>query len=302
MLEIELVYTNREIRVHQFCFGVIDCSGGRHLVYVPLHPPAKEKLLSAAPKPEDTHEARAPAYKQIQSYLQELLAGPDFGPGDRIPSERDLAEQLGRNRMTVRKAIDGLVAMGLLERHSTTRARLPVPRVTRPIDNFHAPQGFRRIIQSGGGTAGNKLLHFEQAKASASVAARLKLEEGADIVMFRRLWTANDIPVCIETSHLPLSIVPDLAAQDLLAGESLYSLLHSRYGIGAMHGEREIGLTTCSEIEARLLKLTTGTSCLSLKMHVHDQKGRPVEYMRSVNHPTLVVFKTAPADIGAAAP
>lgn len=239
-----------------------------------------------------------PAYRQIQSHIQELIAGPDYGPGDRIPSERMLADQLGRNRMTVRKAIDGLIAMGLLERHSTSGTRIPVPRVTRPIDAF-ASQGIRRIIQAGGGTAGNKLLHFEQARASAKVAARLKLEEGADIVMFRRLWTASDTPICIETSHLPLALVPDLAAQDLMAGESLYSMLHNRYGIGQMRGEREIGVAACTEMEGRLLDLSPGTACLSLQLLVQDDKGRPVEFMRSVNHPKLVVFKTSQADMPA---
>lgn len=240
-------------------------------------------------------DAPAPAYKQIEGYLEELLAGSDYGPGDRIPSERILAEQLGRNRMTVRKAIEGLVARGMLERDRTSGTRIPAPRVTRPMDAF-VSQGFRKIIQAGGGTAGNKLLHFEQARASAKVASRLKLEEGADIVIFRRLFTANETPVCIETSHLPLALVPDLAAEDLMAGESLYDVLHSKYGIGAMHSEREIGVANCSELEARLLNLGVGTTCLSLLVGVFDEKGRPIEYTRSLNHPKFVVFKTAPAN------
>jgi len=252
--------------------------------------------LKQPKQPKQPKEAAAPAYKQIQAYLQDLLAGPDFGPGDRIPSERVLAEQLGRSRMTVRKAIEGLITMGLLERNGTSATRIPVPRVTRPMDVF-ASQGFHRIIQSGGGTAGNKLLHFEQARASAKVASRLNLEEGTEIVMFRRLWTANETPVCIETSHLPLSLVPDLAAEDLMAGESLYSLLHSRYGIGAMHGEREIGIATCNEMEARLLNLGLGTTCLLLQVQVHDEKGRPIEFTRSLNHPKFVIFRTSPADM-----
>ena len=57
-------------------------------------------------------------YRAIQEHLRALIAGPDYGPGDRVPSERTLAEQLGANRMTVRKAIDGLVAQGLLARRS----------------------------------------------------------------------------------------------------------------------------------------------------------------------------------------
>lgn len=247
--------------------------------------------------PDQPHGSAGPAYKQIQAYIQELLDSADYNPGDRIPSERALAEQLGRNRMTVRKAIEGLIAMGLLERNSTSGTRIPIPRVTRPIDSSFGSQGIRRIIQAGGGTAGNKLLHFEQARASERVAKRLKLEVGADIVMFRRLWTANETPICIETSHLPLALVPDLAAQDLMAGESLYSLLHNRYGIGAMRGEREIGVTTCNEMEAKLLDLGVGTACLSLQLQVHDEGGQPIEFMRSVNHPKLVVFKTGQIDM-----
>jgi GntR family transcriptional regulator len=165
------------------------------------------------------------------------------------------------------------------------------------MDALAASEGLRRIIQEGGGTADNKLLHFEQSHASAKVAHRLKLKEGDDIVTLRRLWTANGLPVCIETSYLPLALVPDLAAQDLMSGQSLYDLLHTRYGIGRMHGEREIGVVACTEMEARLLNLEPGTSCLLLQAQAYEDDGRPVEFMRSVNHPSLVVFKTGQATV-----
>jgi len=236
-------------------------------------------------------DAASPAYRQIQDYLRELIAGPDYGPGDYIPSERILAEKLNRNRMTVRKAIDGLIALGLLERNSTSGTRIPAPRFTRPLDPF-ASQGIHRVIQDAGGTSGNKLLHFEQTKASAKVAARLQIPEGTDIILFRMLWTANETPVCVDTVHLPLALVPDLAAQDLLAAPYLYDLLRDRYGLQPMRGEREISVVSCSEIEARLLNLDVGTPCLSLVMQRFDDRERPIEYARSINHPSYVVFKT----------
>lgn len=254
--------------------------------------------MSATEQPEKADPPAPRAYKQIQLYLQELLDGPDYGPGDRIPSERVLAEQLGRNRMTVRKAIEGLINKGLLERNGTGGTRIPVARVTRPIENWSLSLGIRRIIQAGGGTADNKLLHFEQAHASPKIAKRLKLSEGADIVMIRRLWKANETPVCIETTHLPLSLVPDLAAQDLMHGESLYSLLHDRYGIvGPIRGEREIGIVSCTELEARLLNLESSAACLLLQLDVTDVSGRPIEFTRSVNHPKFVAFKTNSTDM-----
>ncbi|MCW3475319.1 GntR family transcriptional regulator [Limobrevibacterium gyesilva] len=239
-------------------------------------------------------QPRVPVWLEIRRYIQDLIAGPGYAPGDRIPSERALAEQLAANRMTVRKAVDSLVAMGLLERNGTSGTRITAPRVARPVD-AHTSQGIARIVRAGGGTPGNKLLHFEQARATGKIAERLHVPEGAELVVFRRLWTVNDTPFCIETSHLPADRVPGLAAEDLMAGQSLYGLLHDRYGITTTGGERLIGIGFCNDMEARLLHLKPGAAILLLRLLVSDEAGRPIEYMTSVNHPQLVVFRTTKA-------
>jgi GntR family transcriptional regulator len=244
-----------------------------------------------------TSKPRAiPVYRQIEQHIRELINGPDYGPGDRVPSERVLAETLGANRMTVRKAIDGLVSQGMLERNSTSGTRIPLPRVTRPTD-VRTSLGITRIIQSSGGTPGNKLLHFQEQHANGRIAARLGLKEGTPIVVVRRLWTVDGKPFCIETSHLPAERVPDLAAEDLTAGQSLHALLRTRYDIATVSSERMISVATCTEMEARLLELPPRSPCLLLRLVVSDQHGRPVEYMASVNHPQLVVFKTERAEL-----
>jgi GntR family transcriptional regulator len=212
-----------------------------------------------------------------------------------VPSERLLAETLGANRMTVRKAIDGLVAQGLLERNSTSGTRIPLPRVTRPADP-RTSLGITRIIQRSGGTPGNKLLHFQEQPAGGRVAERLGVAEGTPIIVFRRLWTVDETPFCIETSHLPAQRVPGLAAEDLTAGQSLNALLRNRYSITTVSGERVIGVATCTEMESRLLRLPAHAPCLLLRLIVADQSGVPVEWTTSVNHPHLVVFKTDRSD------
>lgn len=239
---------------------------------------------------------KVPVYRQIEDHIRHLINSPDYGPGDRVPSERVLAETLGANRMTVRKAIDGLVAQGLLERRSTSGTRIRLPRVTRPTD-ARTSLGITRLIQSSGSIPGNKLLHFQELQASGRIAERLGLPEGAPITVVRRLWTVDGVPFCIETSHLPTERVPDLAAEDLTAGQSLYALLRSRYGITTVGGERIISVATCTEMESRLLDLRPNSPCLLLRLVVADQNGRSVEYMTSVNHPQLVVFKTDDAGL-----
>lgn len=239
----------------------------------------------------DSAERRQPVWLDIRKYIQDLIASPGLGPGDRVPSERALAETLAANRMTVRKALDSLVAMGALERNSRSGTRIPLPRVTRPVD-AHTSMGIARIVRAGGGTPGNRLLQFDRHPAEERMAERLGLSEGDPVVVFRRLWTVNDTPFCIETSHLPAARVPGLAAEDLADGKSFYGLLGERYGITTTGAERTIGIGNSTETEAQLLGLRPGTAILLLRLLVSDAAGRPIEYMASVNHPQLVVFRT----------
>jgi GntR family transcriptional regulator len=235
---------------------------------------------------------RKPVYIAIQDYILDLVNGPDYGPGDKVPSERALADQLGANRMTVRKAIDRLVDRGVLERNGTSGTRIPLPRVARPID-VRESLGITRIIRNAGGTPGNRLLHFGEQAAPDSVAARLQIAPGSATLLIRRLWTVSETPFCIETTYLPADRFPDLHAEDLMAGQSLYGLLDQRYGVHAAVADREISVGSCTQLEARLLALEAGSAALVLRVVAHDERGRPVEYTKSVNNPHLVVFRTA---------
>jgi GntR family transcriptional regulator len=233
-----------------------------------------------------------PIYVEVQDYLLDLVAGPDYGPGDRVPSERALADTLGINRMTVRKAIDKLVDRNVLERNGTSGTRVPLVQVTRPIE-VQSSLGITRIIRNAGGNPGNKLLHFGEETATDSIARRLDIAAGADLIMFRRLRSVNDEPFCIETSYLPATRFPGLVAEDLVAGQSLYGLLRERYGVEASAREREIGVGTATDLEARLLLIKPGSPTLLLRLVARDGEGRPIEYMRSVNHPHHVVFRNS---------
>lgn len=241
---------------------------------------------------QDSAKRAKPIYVEVQDYLLDLINGPDYGPGDRVPSERALADTLGINRMTVRKAIDRLVERNVLERNGTSGTRVPLVQVTRPIE-VQSGLGITRIIRNAGGVPGSKLLHFGEEKASESIAQRLGIAAGAELIMFRRLRSVNDEPFCIETSYLPASRFAGLVAEDLVGGQSLYDLLRERYGVEASARDREIGVGTATDLEARLLLLQPGAPTLLLRLVARDGEGRPIEYMRSVNHPHHVVFRNS---------
>ena len=63
--------------------------------------------------------------EQIAEHIRDAILGGSFSPGDSLPSERDLADQFGVNRSSVREALHRLEASGLVEmRHGgATRVR-----------------------------------------------------------------------------------------------------------------------------------------------------------------------------------
>src|SRR5713226_912832 len=73
----------------------------------------EQKQSSAGVKLRPIRKTRA--YEEIVRQVQSLTEGEALKPGDRLPSERELAEQFQVSRVTVRQALSVLQAMGLVE-------------------------------------------------------------------------------------------------------------------------------------------------------------------------------------------
>ena len=69
--------------------------------------------LSQFLKPLDPDQSQ-PLYQQVQRVLREAIQQRALGPDDALPAERDLAAELQVSRITIRKALDGLVKEGLV--------------------------------------------------------------------------------------------------------------------------------------------------------------------------------------------
>lgn len=235
-------------------------------------------------------------YQRVEEYIKDLLKTSDYTPGDRIPSERDLAATLDVNRLTVRRAVKNLIEADLLEGNGTSGTRVAAPKMVRRVDVYNSI-GIHRVISGHGATPSNKLLHFQIGTAASGIAEKLKIDESDEVIIVRRVWSVDNVPFCIETSHLVSSFMPGLTADDLVAGQSLYELIHSHYGLETVNAERTITVAFASEIEGRHLDVAPGTAVLALKLLVETKDKRPIEYMSSVNNPKLVAFRTVQADL-----
>jgi GntR family transcriptional regulator, transcriptional repressor for pyruvate dehydrogenase complex len=77
-------------------------------------------------------------YRQIADQLRELIRSGEFGVGSKLPSERDLAEQLGVSRPSVREALIALEVEGLVEIRSGSGVHVLAREPKRAADNAGA--------------------------------------------------------------------------------------------------------------------------------------------------------------------
>ena len=91
-------------------------------------------LLDLAKRCRQTAASDRPKYRRVMTAIKDEIESGVVGPGDRIPTEKDIASALPFALGTVQKALTGLVAQGLLRRNR--RSGTFVSDTARPIDDL----------------------------------------------------------------------------------------------------------------------------------------------------------------------
>src|SRR4051812_39550658 len=129
------------------------------------------------------------------------------------------------SRATVRKAIDSLVADGLLTRIHGKGTFVARPRLESRLHLASFSQDMRRR----GLTPSTRLLAVEADEPPADVAKALDLPADGRAWRLDRVRLADGTPIALETGWYPQSLLPDLDRRDL--GGSLYELIADAYGL-----------------------------------------------------------------------
>jgi GntR family transcriptional regulator, N-acetylglucosamine utilization regulator len=216
-------------------------------------------------------DGRALKHVQVREYVRSLVAGN--APGSPAPSERELVHLFGVARMTVRQALDALVAEGLLEKIPGRGTFVARPRrVATRITSYTEEMNRRGLL------AESQTLLARREQAGPGVARALNLTEGDAVIHWRRLRRGDGSPVCIEDAYLNEVLLPGF----LQAGmpTSLYDALSAR-GLRPTWAEDSISADTAGAEEADFLELEPGAAVLRhSRRALSDDK--VVEVSRSV--------------------
>lgn len=218
-----------------------------------------------------------PLYIQLQNMLKEQIQTGKLGPGDQLPPERELSERFKMSRMTVRQALNQLEAEGLLYRIQGKGTFVAKPKITQTLWNLSS---FTEDMISRGMKPGTQVIEKEIIYANSKLASFFQLDcDDLRLVKIRRLRTADDEPIALETTHLDYRKFHDIMEKDLSG--SLYELFREQYNISLVKARQSIEAGEAMPLEAGLLRIPEKSALLIFERISYDSRDEVIEFVSS---------------------
>ncbi|HEX8045502.1 GntR family transcriptional regulator [Rhizobium sp.] len=221
---------------------------------------------------------RLPRYQRLRDDLAARINRQEWRPGESIPSEAELSATYGVAVGTVRKAIDQLVADGVVERHQGRGTYVRRARFNSSLFRFfrfQSESGERRVPES-------RILRRESIAAPSAVASALRLREGDPVISLSRLRLIGGVPLLAEEIWLERSRFEALLTIDTSEfGDLLYPLYEERCEQVVVSAEETLTVEIAPPLQARLLGLEPGSPLVVIERVAFDLERRPIEWRRS---------------------
>ncbi|MER2297224.1 MAG: GntR family transcriptional regulator [Pseudomonas sp.] len=231
--------------------------------------------------PQLSGDVRLPRYQLLRDHLLAQIANNRWRPGEAIATEAALASEFEMSVGTVRKAVDALVAEGVLERQQGRGTFIRRPQFQSSLFRFfrfEAASGERLMPDS-------QILSVEPVSAPEQVAQALDLPEGGAAIRILRTRSLGAQPVLAEQIWLPRQPFQPLLEVDLNhKGPLLYPIYEELCGQVVASAQEVLTAEAVDAANARLLQLANGSPVVVIERLACNYAGQPLEWRRSVGH------------------
>ncbi|AOR79918.1 GntR family transcriptional regulator [Novosphingobium resinovorum] len=217
-----------------------------------------------------------PRYMRLQRLIRDAIEKHRIAVGAALPTERELVEEYGVSRVTVRKAVDGLVDEGMLERRQGAGTFVAAPRASdqgqRVEKSFSIMTSFSEDMAARGRKPTNVWIDRSEGVVTPDEAMLLGLSPGSRILRFNRIRCADGETMAIEHAVVPGWALPSPE----VVGDSLYAALDAEghRPVRALQRLRSVGF---SPEHAAMLGISAGDPCLAIERRAFLPDGRLVE-------------------------
>jgi GntR family transcriptional regulator len=212
-----------------------------------------------------------PLYKQVRDRLTRRIGDGRWKAGEMVPSEIQIAAELGVSQGTVRKALDDMTAAKLLVRRQGRGTFVATHDEARILFQFFKlkPDAGEQVFPE------SEVLSCLAADADGEEAARLALYPGEPVIRVRRVRSLQGRPCIVETITLPAAMFDGIERDPV--PNNLYDHFARVYGVTVAGGSERMKAVAADRETARLLGIAEGTALLLIDRVATALDGRPIE-------------------------
>src|SRR3954454_8806181 len=227
----------------------------------------------------DTDEG-APLHSRVREAIRrQVRNGELVDESGRLMTEAELVKHFGVSRITIRNAIQPLVAEGIFSRE---RGRGTFLRSNEPERWAGRLMGFSEILKDVGQEPGARIVSQGMTNRM-DIAVREALRERA-VFELKRLRLADGSPIAIEHASFPPDIGLELEKRDLTS-IVMYRVLEGDLALEIADATQTISATLADKDAAKLLDVKMRSALISLERLTTSSDGRPLEFLRAVYLP-----------------
>lgn len=218
-----------------------------------------------------------PLYHQITLLLKHRIKAGDYSYAEILPPEHLLAEEFGVSRITIARALQGLVSDGLVRRR-----RGAGTEVTFKHANEGSASNLAHLMQNLeelGSRTSATVLEFDYVAPSRLVAEELGLEEGQQVQRAVRVRRFESVPFSYLVSYVPDDIGKTFKRADLET-MPLHRILEMR-GHKLASAIQHFSAVISDAKLSTPLDVAIGSALLKMERTVRNQHGRGIEFLEA---------------------
>lgn len=152
------------------------------------------------------------SWKDVRDEIHNAILTGRYGPGDRLPRDADIANDMNCARATVQRAMQDLSDSGLVDRRRKGGTHVRTDPVTRATLDIPIT---RREVEQKGGRYGYQLIRCREEIAPRSVLASFEITAARPMLRIEALHLCDNRPYIFEDRWVCPETVPEICDLDL---------------------------------------------------------------------------------------
>lgn len=219
----------------------------------------------------------AAKYLSIAREIKKRIVSQQYPASQPLPDQFALAAEFGTSRMTIQQAVRQLIIEGLVytrkgqgtfvRKNFLQQSQWDLPG----SDYFGATKTWEHL-----GTVSSQIVHFELRFPDEKEQHSLLIDAEAPVYDFVRLRLLNDEPMSLDSTVMPVNLVPGLNKTHLES--SVFRYVQESLGLKIMGSYRVVRALKPGEQDKQYLNCSQDDPVLEVEQVIYLDDGTPLEY------------------------